>query len=191
MSAYSAAPSPSDVAHLAQQHFPLVVHIAKRFVRSSVPLDDLVGEGSIGLIRGLQTYDPARGPLGAHLAVCIKQAIIASLRRWRPWHPLPVDTDGEDQPIEDQRGETPCVSVEEDDERALVQRMLLTLHPADRQFVEMHYLRGMATSEIAQAIGVSRGRVRQRLARALKRMRTAAGQDEAGVALPVGDRAAS
>jgi RNA polymerase sporulation-specific sigma factor len=171
MSAYSTAPSPADVAHLAQQHYPLVVYIAKRFMRSSVPLDDLIGEGSVGLVRGLQSYDPTRGPLGPHLGACIKQSIIAGLRRWKPWQPLPSDAEGDDLAIEDCFGQDPAEDAEFEDDKAMVRRLLRVLHPEDRGVVEFHYLGGKTISEIAQAAGLSRGRIRQRLARALARMR--------------------
>ena len=39
----------------------LVVAVAKRFGRMGVPLTDLVQEGSLGLIRAAEKYDPERG----------------------------------------------------------------------------------------------------------------------------------
>ena len=179
MSAYSTAPSPSDVAHLAQQHFPLVVHIAKRFQRSGVPLDDLIGEGSIGLIRGLQAYDPDRGPLGPHLGACIKHSIIAGLRRWKPWRPLPSDTEGEDLAIEDQHGEAPDSGAEYEDEKGMVEQLLVVLRPRQRRVIEMYYFKDYTLAELGRQIGVGKERARQLLAGALKRMGKHARQDVA------------
>ena len=67
--------------------FPLVRKIARR-VRSLVPgaeTDDLVGDGSIGLIRAVDQYDPARGPtIEAYARRLIAGAMLNGLRRMDP-----------------------------------------------------------------------------------------------------------
>jgi RNA polymerase sigma factor for flagellar operon FliA len=67
--------------------FPLVKRIARR-VQRLVPgsdLDDLVGEGSIGLIRAVDSFDPARGPaIKQYAARIIVGAMLNGLRRLDP-----------------------------------------------------------------------------------------------------------
>lgn len=46
---------------LAEMHLPLVEYLARRFARRSVPLDDLVQVGSIGLLKAIDRFDPGRG----------------------------------------------------------------------------------------------------------------------------------
>jgi RNA polymerase sigma-B factor len=46
---------------LAEMHLPLVEYLARRFTRRSVPLDDLVQVGSIGLLKAIDRFDPGRG----------------------------------------------------------------------------------------------------------------------------------
>ncbi len=54
----------------------LVVHIAKRFAKSGVPLADLIQEGNLGLIRALDRFSPERGAkFGTYAAMWIMQAI--------------------------------------------------------------------------------------------------------------------
>jgi RNA polymerase sigma factor FliA len=70
-----------------QSLFPLVRKIARR-VHRIVPmaeLDDLVGDGSVGLVRAVDHYDPSRGPsLEQYARHLICGAILNGLRRMDP-----------------------------------------------------------------------------------------------------------
>ena len=46
---------------LAEMHLPLVEYLARRFARRSVPVEDLVQVGSIGLLKAIDRFDPGRG----------------------------------------------------------------------------------------------------------------------------------
>lgn len=48
-------------AELIERHLPLVESIARRFARRGEPLEDLVQIGTIGLIKAVDRFDPARG----------------------------------------------------------------------------------------------------------------------------------
>jgi RNA polymerase sigma factor (sigma-70 family) len=67
--------------------FPLVKKIARR-VHRLIPgsdLDDLVGEGSLGLIRAVDSFDPSRGPtLERYAAKIISGAMLNGLRKLDP-----------------------------------------------------------------------------------------------------------
>jgi RNA polymerase sigma factor for flagellar operon FliA len=67
--------------------FPLVKRIARRIHRM-VPgsdRDDLIGDGSVGLIRAVDTFDPQRGPtLTRYAGGLIAGAILNGLRRLDP-----------------------------------------------------------------------------------------------------------
>lgn len=67
-----------------REHFPLVRVIAKRVRRlvPSVDLDDLIGDGSIGLIRAVDAFDPKRGPsLKQYARRLIIGAMLNGIRR--------------------------------------------------------------------------------------------------------------
>jgi RNA polymerase sigma factor FliA len=66
---------------------PLVKKIAHR-IKRLVPLldaDDLIGDGSVGLIRAIDSYDPTRGPTLRHYARrLIVGAMLNGIRRMDP-----------------------------------------------------------------------------------------------------------
>jgi RNA polymerase sigma factor FliA len=70
-----------------RQLFPLVRTIARR-VHRMVPatdLDDLVGEGAMGLLRAVDTFDPSRGPtLQRYATRIVAGAMLNGLRRLDP-----------------------------------------------------------------------------------------------------------
>ena len=47
--------------HLVVSHLPLVEHCARNFASSGEPLEDLIQEGTIGLIKAVDRFDPAQG----------------------------------------------------------------------------------------------------------------------------------
>src|SRR5689334_9567800 len=67
------------VAHLRD-----VVHVAKRHRAYGMPLADLIGEGSLGLLRALEKFDPDRGVrFGTYAAHWIRSFIVGHvLRSW-------------------------------------------------------------------------------------------------------------
>ncbi len=47
---------------LVRSHLPLIRSLARRYRGYGLPFDDLVQEGSLGLLEAIHRYDPARGP---------------------------------------------------------------------------------------------------------------------------------
>ncbi len=70
-----------------RDYLPLVRRIARRINRMVVgsEMDDLVGEGCIGLIRAVDSFDPTRGPTLEHYAgKIIAGTMLNGLRRLDP-----------------------------------------------------------------------------------------------------------
>jgi RNA polymerase sigma factor for flagellar operon FliA len=66
---------------------PIVRHIARRVQRMvpSADLDDLIGDGCIGVVRAVDAFDPARGiPLEQYARRMILGAILNGVRRMDP-----------------------------------------------------------------------------------------------------------
>ena len=72
---------------LIRSFFPLVRTIARRIARM-VPgseLDDLIGDGCVGLIRAVDAFDPARGPtMHSYISRVIAGTMLNGLRRLDP-----------------------------------------------------------------------------------------------------------
>ena len=68
----------------------LVVALARRYQHRGLPLDDLVQEGAVGLLRAIDLFDPARGYKFSTYAVWwIKQALRRALARQVPLAHVP------------------------------------------------------------------------------------------------------
>ena len=66
--------------HLIKANLRLVVKIAKKYEHLGLPLLDLIEEGNLGLIKGIERYDLSRGTkLSTYAAWWIKQSIMRAL----------------------------------------------------------------------------------------------------------------
>jgi RNA polymerase primary sigma factor len=65
---------------LVQANLPLVVTIASDYQGRGLEMDDLIGEGNLGLIRAAEKFDPRFGiPFGNYARYWIKEKILAAL----------------------------------------------------------------------------------------------------------------
>lgn len=98
-------------------YLPLVRKIARRIKRlvSGLDLDDLIGDGSVGLIRAIDTFDPQRGTLLRQYARrLIVGAMLNGIRRMDPVSERArrIAREGENQryAIAMERGELPSMA---------------------------------------------------------------------------------
>ena len=76
---------------LIECNLRLVVRIARDYVGRGIPLDDLIGEGNLGLIRAAQEFDPRFGTrFSTYAGYWIKQAIRHALINTTPTIRLPA-----------------------------------------------------------------------------------------------------
>lgn len=75
---------------LVEHNMRLVSHIMKKYFTQTDDVDDLISIGTIGLIKGINTYRPDRGVrLATYASRCIENAILSQRNkrrlRWRNW----------------------------------------------------------------------------------------------------------
>ena len=69
---------------LIERNLRLVVFIARRFENTGVNLEDLISIGTIGLIKGISTFDPDKGArLATYAARCVENEILMYFRSQR------------------------------------------------------------------------------------------------------------
>ena len=76
---------------LIERNLRLVVHITKKYYAQTADQDDLVSIGTIGLIKGISTFDVSKGArLATYAARCVENGILSPAtfcRKHRPFAP--------------------------------------------------------------------------------------------------------
>ena len=66
---------------LIERNLRLVVYIAKRFDNTGINIEDLISIGTIGLIKGIATFDVSKGArLATYAARCVENEILMHFR---------------------------------------------------------------------------------------------------------------
>ena len=66
---------------LIERNLRLVAHVAKKYSTTNVDQDDLISIGSIGLIKGINSFDSSKNfKLATYVAKCIENEILMYLR---------------------------------------------------------------------------------------------------------------
>ncbi len=148
----------------------LVVYLSRKFESSGVPSEDLVSIGTIGLIKAVNTFTPARNiKLVTYASRCIGNEILMYLRKTSNRRqeasidePLNVDGDGNELLLSDVLGTDENQvgqRLEQDAERAVLRRSVEKLSARERQIMELRYFLGKTQMEVAREIGISQAQV--------------------------------
>ena len=155
---------------LITHNLRLVVYLAKKYENSGVPQEDMISIGTIGLIKAVNTFTPARNiKLATYASRCIGNEILMYLRKTSNRRqetsidePLNVDGDGNELLLSDILGSDENMvsqQLEQASERAVLRRAVERLSPRERQIMELRF--GLADGiertqkEAADALGIS------------------------------------
>lgn len=171
---------------LIEHNLRLVVFLAKKYENTGVDLEDLVSIGSIGLMKGINTFSSNKNiKLATYASRCIDNEILMYLRKNKKikWEvsidqALSLDGDGNELHLEDVIGsEKDEISkqIEEKDDKALMIQEIQALRPRDREIMILRY--GLLGSEeytqkeVAEKLGISQSyisRIEKKVIRKLK-----------------------
>ena len=155
---------------LITHNLRLVVYIARKFESTGIGIEDLISIGTIGLIKAVNTFCPARNiKLATYASRCIENEILMYLRKIQNQktevsidEPLNVDWDGNELLLSDILGtENDIVSqhLEEEVNRSLLYSAMEKLTPRERELMEMRFGlkngKEMTQKEVADKLGIS------------------------------------
>jgi len=92
---------------IIEHNLRLVAHICKKFEGTGEDNDDMISIGTIGLIKAINTFNPAKGTkLATYAARCIENEILMHLRSIKKlrgevslYDPIGVDKEGNEFPL--------------------------------------------------------------------------------------------
>jgi RNA polymerase sigma-70 factor (ECF subfamily) len=138
---------------------------ALRMSGQAMLAEDVVHEVFMALIRGGDTYDPARGTLAAYLHGVARHKVLRRLEHERPYVAL---DDGEDDGDGEEAGggPDPLAELTRNERIARVQVAVRSLPTLYREVVVLCDLQALGYEDAARVLACSVGTVRSRLHRA-------------------------
>ena len=155
---------------LISHNLRLVVFIARRFENTGINLEDLISIGTIGLIKGINTYRRDRNiKLATYASRCIENEILMHIRKTSGHkaeisldEPINMDCDGNELVLSDILGTDENVvtgKLEEAVDLQLLHQALANLPQREREIVNMRYglegLQERTQKEVAEYLGIS------------------------------------
>lgn len=155
---------------LIEHNLRLVVFLAKKYENTKIDLEDLVSIGTIGLIKGVNTYKLGKNiKLATYASRCIDNEILMYLRKTKRKRTeisfedsLSFDADGNELHLEDVLGtdfDIVTKGLEEKFDRSILYQEVAKLKGRDKDIIEYRYgLNGkkeMTQKEVASLMGIS------------------------------------
>ena len=155
---------------LVERNLRLVVYIAKKFENTGVGLEDLISIGTIGLMKGVNTFNSGKNiKLATYASRCIENEILMYLRRNNKIktevsidEPLNKDSDGNELLLSDILGTDPDVTyrkLEDEVDKKLLKEAIKKLNNREKNIMEMRFglISGKEKTqkEVADELGIS------------------------------------
>ncbi len=164
----------------------LVVYIAKKFESSGLGLEDLISIGTIGLIKAVETFRPAKKiKLATYASRCIENEILMVLRKQAQSkgeisidEPLSADWDGNELFLSDILGtdeDIVCKDIESEAEREMLRTAVSELGAREQEIMQMRFglsgERERTQKEVAEAIGISQSYISRLEKKIIRKLR--------------------
>ena len=155
---------------LIEHNLRLVVFLSKKYESTGIDLEDLVSIGTIGLIKGVNTYKLDKNiKLATYASRCIDNEILMYLRKTKKKRTevsfedsLSFDSEGNELHLEDVLGTKEDIvtkPIEDELDKYLMYKEVDKLGKRDKEIIELRYgLNGkkeMTQKEVANLLGIS------------------------------------
>lgn len=171
---------------LIERNLRLVAHVAKKYSTSKVEQDDLISIGTIGLIKGINSFNVEKGArLSTYVSRCIDNEILMHLRATKKlgaevYLNEPIGKDKDDNVVTLQEVlENNERNIEDEVDikmkvKLLYEKMKSLLKDREKTILELHFgldgSKPKTQNEIARAMGISRSYVSRIETKALEKL---------------------
>ena len=171
---------------LIERNLRLVVYIARRFENTGINIEDLISIGTIGLIKGISSFDPEKGArLATYAARCIENEILMYFRSQKKLQgevslsdSIETDKEGNALQLMDVVGvdDTMLDDIHDRDSALRLHQIIRErLTTREAEIIRLRYGLGgtipLTQREIAASFGISRSYVSRIEKRALEKLR--------------------
>ena len=135
---------------LVERNLRLVVYIAKKFENTGIGIEDLISIGTIGLMKGVNTFNCEKNiKLATYASRCIENEILMYLRKNNKIkgeisidEPLNKDGDGNELLLSDILGTDPDITsrnLEDEVDKKLLKASISKLNDREKDIMEMRF----------------------------------------------------
>ena len=175
-------------AKLIEHNLRLVVFLSKKYENTGIDLEDLVSIGSVGLIKGVNTYKLDKNiKLATYASRCIDNEILMFLRKNKKRRGeisfednLSYDSEGNELHLEDVLGTDSDIvtkGLEKEIEKKMLYEEIDNLSERDRKIMILRYglfgTEEMTQKDVANMLGISQSyisRIEKKVIRRLKNL---------------------
>lgn len=155
---------------LIEHNLRLVVYLSKKYENTKIDLEDLVSIGTIGLIKGINTYKMDKNiKLATYASRCIDNEILMYLRKNKKRNgdvsleeSLSYDSEGNELHLEDILGTDPDLvtkELEDNDLKVTLMKEINNLPERDKQIMKLRYglfgEKEITQKELAEKLNIS------------------------------------
>lgn len=171
---------------LIEHNLRLVVFLAKKYENTNVDLEDLVSIGTIGLIKGINTFSRDKNiKLATYASRCIDNEILMYLRKTKKLKTevsieasLSYDSEGNELHLEDVIGTDKDIvtrGIEEENDKKMMINEVMRLNPRDRDIIILRYgllgKKELTQKEVAEKLGISQSYISRIEKKVIKRLK--------------------
>ena len=171
---------------LIEHNLRLVVFLARRFENTGVNIEDLISIGTIGLIKGICTFDRTKKiKLATYASRCVENEILMHKRKIGRERaevsfdePLNTDWDGNELLLSDILGtddDEVSRPMEDDADKQMLMESIATLSPREQDIILLRFGlpggREYTQKEVADRMGISQSYISRLEKRIIERLR--------------------